>query len=84
MEIESYQSMLACVIAGAGVALMAQSMLDTLPVATGAGAPFAGAVRSCSHLADVAPGHAGANLQAWIDVQQRETIDRRSARAISA
>ena len=30
MEIESYQSMLACVIAGAGVALMAQSMLDTL------------------------------------------------------
>ena len=31
MEIESYQGMLACVIAGSGVALMAESMLASLP-----------------------------------------------------
>ena len=31
IEIESYQGMLACVIAGSGVALMSESMLDSLP-----------------------------------------------------
>ncbi len=85
MEIESYQSMLACVIAGAGVALMAQSMLDTLPgrdqvQAHRLQAPFVHAVTWLMWR----QGMLGANLQAWIDVQQRETIDRRSARAISA
>ncbi|MEX5361734.1 LysR substrate-binding domain-containing protein [Pseudomonas guariconensis] len=85
MEIESYQSMLACVIAGAGVALMAQSMLDTLPCrdqvqAHRLQAPFDHAVTWLMWR----QGMLGANLQAWIDVQQRETIDRRSARAISA
>lgn len=85
MEIESYQSMLACVIAGAGVALMAQSMLDTLPgrdqvQAHRLQAPFDHAVTWLMWR----QGMLGANLQAWIDVQQRETIDRRSARAISA
>jgi DNA-binding transcriptional LysR family regulator len=58
MEIESYQSMLACVIAGAGVAMMAQSMLDSLPGATGCVPTAAGAVRPGGHLADVAPGYA--------------------------
>lgn len=85
MEIESYQSMLACVIAGAGVALMAQSMLNTLPgrdqvQAHRLQAPFDHAVTWLMWR----QGMLGANLQAWIDVQQRETIDRRSARAISA
>ncbi|BBT39189.1 putrescine utilization regulator PtrR [Pseudomonas putida] len=85
MEIESYQSMLACVIAGAGVALMAQSMLDTLPgrdqvQAHRLQAPFDHAVTWLMWR----QGMLGANLQAWIDVQQRETIDRQSARAISA
>ncbi|MEG9624604.1 putrescine utilization regulator PtrR [Pseudomonas guariconensis] len=85
MEIESYQSMLACVIAGAGVALMAQSMLDTLPgrdqvQAHRLQAPFDHAVTWLMWR----QGMLGANLQAWIDVQQGETIDRRSARAISA
>ncbi|WP_438308243.1 putrescine utilization regulator PtrR [Pseudomonas guariconensis] len=85
MEIESYQSMLACVIAGAGVAMMAQSMLDTLPgrdqvQAHRLQAPFDHAVTWLMWR----QGMLGANLQAWIDVQQRETIDRRSARAISA
>lgn len=85
MEIESYQSMLACVIAGAGVALMAQSMLDSLP----------GHERVRVHRLQ-APfdqaqtwlmwrqGMCGANLQAWIDLQQSETIDRPSEAAISA
>nr|WP_284147750.1 LysR family transcriptional regulator [Pseudomonas putida] len=85
MEIESYQSMLACVIAGAGVALMAQSMLDTLPgrdqvQAHRLQAPFDHAVTWLMWR----QGMLGANLQAWIDVQQGETIDRRSASAISA
>lgn len=84
MEIESYQSMLACVIAGAGVALMAQSMLDTLPgrdqvQAHRLQAPFDHAVTWLMWR----QGMLGANLQAWIDVQQGETIDRRSAHAIS-
>ncbi|WP_248920996.1 putrescine utilization regulator PtrR [Pseudomonas entomophila] len=85
MEIESYQSMLACVIAGAGVALMAQSMLDSLP----------GRDRVRTHQLQAPFDHAvtwlmwrqgmrGANLQAWIDLQQCETIDRPSDAAASA
>lgn len=85
MEIESYQSMLACVIAGAGVALMAQSMLDSLP----------GRDRVRAHRLQPPFDHAetwlmwrqgmrGANLQAWIDLQQRETINQSSECAVSA
>ncbi|MCP8635858.1 LysR substrate-binding domain-containing protein [Pseudomonas mosselii] len=85
MEIESYQSMLACVIAGAGVALMAQSMLDSLPGreqvrAHRLQAPFDQAMTWLMWR----QGKRGANLQAWIDLQQSETIDRLSEAAVCA
>ncbi len=85
MEIESYQSMLACVIAGAGVALMAQSMLDSLPGreqvrAHRLQAPFDQATTWLMWR----QGKRGANLQAWIDLQQSETIDRPSEAAVCA
>ncbi|QXH58011.1 putrescine utilization regulator PtrR [Pseudomonas maumuensis] len=85
MEIESYQSMLACVIAGAGVALMAQSMLDSLPGRNQVRvhrlqAPFDQAMTWLMWR----QGKRGANLQAWIDLQQSETIDRPSEAAICA
>lgn len=71
MEIESYQGMLACVIAGSGVALMAQSMLDSLPgresVAVHALAePFAQTTTWLMWR----KGMLGANLNAWIELQQ--------------
>ncbi|MCO7608978.1 LysR substrate-binding domain-containing protein [Pseudomonas chlororaphis] len=71
MEIESYQGMLACVIAGSGVALMAQSMLDSLPgresVAVHALAePFAHTTTWLMWR----KGMLGANLNAWIELQQ--------------
>ncbi|WP_342622926.1 putrescine utilization regulator PtrR [Pseudomonas alkylphenolica] len=85
MEIESYPSMLACVIAGAGVALMAQSMLDTLP----------GRERVAVHRLqapfDLATtwlmwrkGMRGANLSAWIDLQQGETVAQAAEVAVRA
>ena len=71
MEIESYQGMLACVIAGSGVALMAESMLVSLPGRESVAVhplaePFAGATTWLMWR----KGMAGANLNAWIDVQQ--------------
>ncbi|MDD2051366.1 LysR substrate-binding domain-containing protein [Pseudomonas putida] len=71
MEIESYPSMLACVIAGAGVALMAESMLASLPgresVAVHTLAePFARATTWLMWR----KGMVGANLNAWIEMQQ--------------
>ncbi|MFJ4153901.1 LysR substrate-binding domain-containing protein [Pseudomonas sp. NPDC089752] len=85
MEIESYQSMLACVIAGAGVALMAQSMLDSLPGRDRVRAhrlqtPFDQAVTWLMWR----QGMRGANLQAWVDLQQSETINQSSESGISA
>lgn len=85
MEIESYQSMLACVIAGAGVAMMAQSMLDSLPGRTQVRvhplqAPFDQAVTWLMWR----QGMRGANLQAWIDLQQCETINQSSECAATA
>ncbi|MDH0300407.1 MULTISPECIES: LysR family transcriptional regulator [unclassified Pseudomonas] len=85
MEIESYQSMLACVIAGAGVAMMAQSMLDSLPGRDRVRvhrlqAPFDRATTWLMWR----QGKCGANLQAWIDLQQSETINRPSEAAASA
>ncbi|MBK4995902.1 LysR family transcriptional regulator [Pseudomonas sp. S37] len=85
MEIESYQSMLACVIAGAGVAMMAQSMLDSLPGRDRVRvhplqAPFDQAVTWLMWR----QGMRGANLQAWVDLQQSETIDQSSECAATA
>lgn len=79
MEIESYQSMLACVIAGAGVALMARSTLDSL---TGRDQVRAHRLQKPFDQAFTwlmwRQGMRGANLQAWIELQQSETIDRPS------
>lgn len=85
MEIESYPSMLACVIAGAGVALMAQSMLDSLPgrervVAHRLQSPFDQATTWLMWR----QGMCGANLQAWIDLQQGETVNQPSEVAYTA
>ncbi|HEQ0131442.1 TPA: LysR family transcriptional regulator, partial [Pseudomonas aeruginosa] len=71
MEIESYHSMLACVVAGGGVALMPVSMLQSLPgresVAVHALAePFA---RASTWLV-WRKGMVGANLKAWIGLLQ--------------
>lgn len=71
MEIESYQGMLACVIAGSGVALMSKSMLASLPGRESVAVhplaePFAGATTWLMWRR----GMVGANLNAWIEVQQ--------------
>ena len=71
MEIESYQGMLACVIAGSGVALMSESMLASLPGRESVAVhplaePFAGATTWLMWRR----GMVGANLNAWIEVQQ--------------
>ncbi|WP_263144343.1 LysR family transcriptional regulator [Pseudomonas sp. RIT-PI-AD] len=69
MEIESYHSMLACVIAGSGVALMPASMLDSLPGREAVArhrlaAPFDRATTWLMWR----KGMLGANLRAWIDL----------------
>ena len=73
MEIESYHSMLACVVAGGGVALMPLSMLETLPGREAV---------AVHHLAEPfdhtttwlmwRKGMLGANLKAWIEVIEAE------------
>jgi DNA-binding transcriptional LysR family regulator len=71
IEIESYQGMLACVIAGSGVALMSESMLDSLP---GKGSvsvhPLTGPFATATTWLMWRKGMLGANLNAWIDLQQ--------------
>ncbi len=67
MEIESYHSMLACVIAGGGVALVPLAMLDSLPGREGVTVH-----RLPGHFARASTwlmwrkGMVGANLKAWI------------------
>jgi DNA-binding transcriptional LysR family regulator len=70
MEIESYHSMLACVIAGGGIALVPRSMLESLPGRDEVrvhqlAAPFN---RTTTWLM-WRKGMLGANLRAWIDLQ---------------
>ncbi|SEK03900.1 LysR family transcriptional regulator [Pseudomonas sp. NFACC07-1] len=72
MEIESYQGMLACVIAGSGVALMSESMLASLPgrervSVHSLAEPFASATTGLMWR----KGMVGANLNAWIELQQQ-------------
>lgn len=71
MEIESYQGMLACVVAGSGVALMPASMLASLPGRENARVhplqqPFSNATTWLMWR----KGRVGANLNAWIELQQ--------------
>ncbi|WP_137804502.1 LysR family transcriptional regulator [Pseudomonas sp. G(2018)] len=71
IEIESYPGMLACVIAGSGVALMSESMLASLPGRESVTVhplpePFATATTWLMWR----KGMAGANLNAWIEEQR--------------
>ena len=75
MEIESYQGMLACVVAGSGVALMPASMLASLPGRESVGVhplkqPFATATTWLMWR----KGMLGANLNAWIELQQTSSL----------
>jgi DNA-binding transcriptional LysR family regulator len=71
MEIESYQGMLACVIAGSGVALMSESMLASLPGRESiAVLPLVEPFASATTWLMWRKGMVGANLNAWIEQQQ--------------
>jgi DNA-binding transcriptional LysR family regulator len=63
--------MLACVIAGSGVALMSQSMLDSLPGKDSVSVhPLTGQFATATTWLMWRKGMLGANLNAWIDLQQ--------------
>ncbi|WP_065760881.1 putrescine utilization regulator PtrR [Pseudomonas defluvii] len=85
MEIESYPSMLACVIGGAGVALMSQSMLESLP-----GRESVAVHRLQSPLDEATTwlmwrkGMLGANLSAWVALQQEDRLEPVQCRMVSA
>ena len=71
MEIESYPGMLACVIAGSGVALMSESMLASLPGRESVAVhPLAEPFASETSWLMWRKGMVGANLNAWIEQQQ--------------
>ncbi|NNJ16848.1 LysR family transcriptional regulator [Pseudomonas putida CSV86] len=85
MEIESYPSMLACVVAGSGVALMSQSMLDSLPGRENV------AVHRLQTPFDQATtwlvwrrGMRGANLDAWVNLQEESRQGPPVGQALSA
>lgn len=85
MEIESYPSMLACVVAGSGVALMSQSMLDSLPGRENV------AVHRLQSPFDEATtwlvwrrGMRGANLDAWVNLQEEGREGPSVGQALSA
>ncbi|WHS61853.1 LysR family transcriptional regulator [Pseudomonas sp. G2-4] len=72
MEIESYPGMLACVIAGSGVALMSESMLASLPGRERVTVhPLAEPFASATTWLMWRKGMVGANLNAWIELQQQ-------------
>lgn len=80
MEIESYQGMLACVVAGSGVALMPASMLGSLPGRENVSIhplkqPFASATTWLMWR----KGMMGANLNAWIELQQTAPLSNGAA-----
>ncbi|OLF55364.1 putrescine utilization regulator PtrR [Pseudomonas chlororaphis] len=80
MEIESYQGMLACVIAGSGVALMSASMLASLPGRESVSVhPLAEPFASATTWLMWRKGMLGANLNAWIELQQAGQTEQRPA-----
>lgn len=85
IEIESYQGMLACVIAGSGVALMSESMLDSLPGKENVSVhPLTGPFATATTWLMWRKGMLGANLNAWIDLQREGKAEvLRDARAIA-
>ncbi|CAI8767073.1 Uncharacterized HTH-type transcriptional regulator YneJ [Pseudomonas chlororaphis] len=79
IEIESYQGMLACVIAGSGVALMSESMLASLPGRESVAVhPLAEPFASATTWLMWRKGMLGANLNAWIELQQESQTDLRA------
>ena len=71
IEIESYQGMLACVIAGSGVALMSESMLDSLPGKDSVSVhPLSEPFATATTWLMWRKGMLGANLNAWIELQR--------------
>ena len=71
MEIESYPGMLACVIAGSGVALMSESMLASLPGRESVAVhPLAEPFATATTWLMWRKGMVGANLNAWIEQQK--------------
>lgn len=79
IEIESYQGMLACVIAGSGVALMSESMLASLPGRESVAVhPLAEPFASATTWLMWRKGMLGANLNAWIELQQASQTDQRA------
>ena len=75
MEIESYQGMLACVVAGSGVALMPASMLASLPGHENVGVhPLKQPFASTTTWLMWRKGMTGANLNAWIALQQAQRL----------
>ncbi|AZD28279.1 putrescine utilization regulator PtrR [Pseudomonas chlororaphis] len=79
IEIESYQGMLACVIAGSGVALMSESMLASLPGRESVAVhPLVEPFASATTWLMWRKGMLGANLNAWIALQQASQTDQRA------
>ncbi|WP_411836146.1 putrescine utilization regulator PtrR [Pseudomonas chlororaphis subsp. aurantiaca] len=79
IEIESYQGMLACVIAGSGVALMSESMLASLPGRESVAVhPLAEPFANATTWLMWRKGMLGANLNAWIELQQASQTDLRA------
>src|SRR5690606_41403210 len=71
MEIESCPGMLACVIAGSGVARMSESMLASLPGRESVAVhPLAEPFATATTWLMWRKGMVGANLNAWIEQQQ--------------
>ncbi|BBT15817.1 MULTISPECIES: putrescine utilization regulator PtrR [Pseudomonadaceae] len=69
MEIESYHSMLACVVAGGGVALMPRSMLQSMPGREAVTIhPLAEPFATATTWLMWRKGMLGANLKAWIEL----------------
>ncbi|MEJ5092921.1 LysR substrate-binding domain-containing protein, partial [Sphingobacterium faecium] len=79
MEIESYQGMLACVIAGSGVALMSESMLASLPGRESVAVhPLAEPFASTATWLMWRKGMVGANLTAWIQLRRDADVTGRT------
>lgn len=75
MEIESYPSMLACVIAGSGVALMSASMLESLPGRESVAVhPLQPPFDQATTWLMWRKGMCGANLSAWIGLQEQGQV----------
>ncbi|AMB85380.1 LysR family transcriptional regulator [Pseudomonas agarici] len=77
IEIESYPGMLACVTAGSGVAMMSRSMLASLPGRENVSVhPMAAPFDTATTWLMWRKGMKGANLTAWIEMEQERRAQR--------